>query len=148
MFQFCHGLFFCNANYRISSNNRPFGCPIIYTDIYSQCYFVHWHLQQFLIQSSWLADWDAILLIIASNDPQTSNNKHFWMCQNFLERAEQFYWNFFVCSLMARINLIQSFLLADADHLLLGLGWFSSNFGYKRVETLFNLQGRKKQFHL
>ena len=27
----------------ITTNDRPFGCPIIYTEIYSQCYFVHWH---------------------------------------------------------------------------------------------------------
>ena len=34
----------------ITSNDCPFGCSIICTDIYSQCYFVHWHLQQCLIQ--------------------------------------------------------------------------------------------------
>ena len=33
----------------ITSNDRPFGCKIICTDIYSQCYFL-WHLRQCLIQ--------------------------------------------------------------------------------------------------
>ena len=44
----------------ITSNNRSFGCPIICTDIYSQCYFVHWHPQQCLIELNSLANWDAI----------------------------------------------------------------------------------------
>ena len=30
----------------ITSNDRTLGCPIIYTDISPQCYFVHRHLQQ------------------------------------------------------------------------------------------------------
>ena len=46
----------------ITSNNRPFDCPIICTDIYSQCYFAHWHLQQCLIQSSLLVNQDAIFV--------------------------------------------------------------------------------------
>ena len=28
----------------ITGNDRPFGCPAIYTGTNSQCYFVHWHL--------------------------------------------------------------------------------------------------------
>ena len=51
----------------ISCNDGPCGSPIIYTNIYSQCYFVHWHFQQCLIQSSSLANQDALLWIIASN---------------------------------------------------------------------------------
>ena len=47
----------------ITSNDRPFGCPISCIDIYSQCYFVHWHLQQCLIQSSSLANQNAIFVI-------------------------------------------------------------------------------------
>ena len=35
----------------ITSNDHPFDCPIIYIDTYSQCYYVHWYLQQCLIQS-------------------------------------------------------------------------------------------------
>ena len=27
----------------ITSNDRPLGCPIIYNDTNSQCYFAHWH---------------------------------------------------------------------------------------------------------
>ena len=50
----------------ITSINCPSGCPIICTDIYSQCYFVHCHLEQCLIHSSL----DAILSIIASNGKQ------------------------------------------------------------------------------
>ena len=30
-----------SASIPITSNHSPFGCPIIYTDIYSQCYFLH-----------------------------------------------------------------------------------------------------------
>ena len=52
---------FMNFNWVISitSNDSPFGCPIICTDIYSQCHFVPWHLRQCLIQSSLLTNWDA-----------------------------------------------------------------------------------------
>ena len=46
----------------ITSFNRTFGCPIICTDTYSQCYFGHWHLQQCLIQSSSLVGQDAIFV--------------------------------------------------------------------------------------
>ena len=35
----------------ITSNDRPFGCSIIYMDIFSQCYFAHRHLQQCIIQT-------------------------------------------------------------------------------------------------
>ena len=45
-------------------------CPIICTDISSQCYFVHLHLQQHLIQSNSVANRVPHLSIIASNDPQ------------------------------------------------------------------------------
>ena len=38
------------GNHGIINNDRPFGCPIIYTDIISQYYFVHWHLQQCITQ--------------------------------------------------------------------------------------------------
>ena len=41
-----------NFSVLITSNVRPLGCPIICTDIYSQCYCVHWHLWQCLIHSS------------------------------------------------------------------------------------------------
>ena len=51
----------------ISCNDGPCGSPIICTNIYSQCYFVHRHIQQCLIQSSSLANQDAILSIIAIN---------------------------------------------------------------------------------
>ena len=44
-----------NLYLNITSNYRPCSCPIICRDIYSQCYFVHWYLQQHLIQLSWLA---------------------------------------------------------------------------------------------
>ena len=40
----------------ITSNDRSFVCPIICTGIYSPCYFVHWHLQQWLIQAHWLIE--------------------------------------------------------------------------------------------
>ena len=51
----------------ITSNDRPFGCPII-TELCSQCYFVHWHLQQCLIhQAHWLLG-TPYLSIIVSND--------------------------------------------------------------------------------
>ena len=46
----------------ITSNDCPFGCPIICRDIYSQCSCVHWYLQQCLIQSSSLDNQDAILV--------------------------------------------------------------------------------------
>ena len=52
----------------ITGNDRHFVCPIICTDIYSQCYFVHRHLHQCLIhQADWLIG-TASLSIIASND--------------------------------------------------------------------------------
>ena len=50
------------SNDIITNNDCLFGCPIIYIDIYSQCYFVHWHLQQCLIKSSSLANRDAIFV--------------------------------------------------------------------------------------
>ena len=51
----------------ITSNCRHLSCPIVCTDIYSQCYFVHWHLQQCLTQSNLLDDWMPYLSAIASN---------------------------------------------------------------------------------
>ena len=33
-------------------NDRPFSCPIVYMDIFVKCYFVPWHLQQFIIQAT------------------------------------------------------------------------------------------------
>ena len=44
----------------IISNDRPLGCPIICSDIYSQCYYVH--LQKCFIKSSSLANRDAIFV--------------------------------------------------------------------------------------
>ena len=44
----------------ITSNYRPFGCPIIYTDTNSQCCFVHRHPQQCLTQQCSFANWDAM----------------------------------------------------------------------------------------
>ena len=41
--------------YCITSNHRSF-C----TNIYLQCYFVYWHLQQYSTQSSSLAKWDGL----------------------------------------------------------------------------------------
>ena len=46
----------------ITSFHRTFDCPIICTDTYSQCYFLRWHLQQCLIQSSSLVSQDAIFV--------------------------------------------------------------------------------------
>ena len=46
----------------ITSNDRPFGCPIICTDINSQCYFFHWHLRQCWIQWNSLANQEAIFV--------------------------------------------------------------------------------------
>ena len=54
----------------ITSYGRPFGCSLMCTDIYSQCYFVHWHLQQCLIQSSSLAKRNAIFIDKTSNKPE------------------------------------------------------------------------------
>ena len=49
---------------------RTFGCPIICTDTYSQCYCGHWHIQQCLTQSSSLVSRDAIFSDKASNVAQ------------------------------------------------------------------------------
>ena len=46
----------------ITSYDRPFGCPIMCSDIYSQCYYAHWHLRQCFIQLSSLANQDAIFV--------------------------------------------------------------------------------------
>ena len=62
----------------ITSNNRPFGCPIIYTGIYSQWYFIHWNIRQCFIQSSSLANQDAIFvnnLLVMKHTRRFSN----WM---------------------------------------------------------------------
>ena len=48
-----------HRTHAITSNDHPFGCPIICTDIYSQYYFIYWHLWQCLIRSSSLANWEA-----------------------------------------------------------------------------------------
>ena len=48
--------------YIITRNDHPFDCPIICTDIYSQYYCFHWHLQQYLILSSSLVNRDAIFV--------------------------------------------------------------------------------------
>ena len=40
--------------YSITSFYHPFGCPIICTDTYLQCYFGDWHLQQSIeVELSW-----------------------------------------------------------------------------------------------
>ena len=46
----------------ITSNCRHFGCPIVCTDSYSQCYYGCWHLVQWLTQSSALVDWNTIFI--------------------------------------------------------------------------------------
>ena len=53
---------FFSSFQQFTSNNLPFGHPIICTDIYSQCYFVHWRLQQCFTQSSSLANQDTIFV--------------------------------------------------------------------------------------
>ena len=53
----------------ITSNDRLFACPIIYTDIYSQHYFVHRHLQASNDHSDRLIG-TPYLSIIARNEQQ------------------------------------------------------------------------------
>ena len=50
-----------------TSNDLTLGCPIIYTDIYSQCYYVHWHFNNtWYKQAHWIILMP-YLAIIASN---------------------------------------------------------------------------------
>ena len=52
----------------ITSNDRSFSCPIICTDAYSQCYFVHRHLNNAYHKQAHSLIWMQYLAIIASND--------------------------------------------------------------------------------
>ena len=75
-----------------TSNDRPFGCPVIYTDIYSQNYFVHWHLQQFLIRSSLLLIGTPYFSIIASNGKEDNNTRsNCFLLGSGLGRLEPFW---------------------------------------------------------
>ena len=49
-----------------TSNDRPFGCSIIYTDINSQYYFVHKHLYNAWRNQAHPLIWTPLLTIIAS----------------------------------------------------------------------------------
>ena len=53
---------FNTKTYIITRNDHSFDCPIICTDIYSQYYCFHWHLQQCLIQSSSFVNQEAIFV--------------------------------------------------------------------------------------
>ena len=50
-----------------SNHNRYFGCPIIYTDLYSQYYFVLWHLNNAWYKQAHSVIRAQYLAIIASN---------------------------------------------------------------------------------
>ena len=49
-----------NHGHVTTRNDHTFSCPIICTDINSQCYFVHLTPQQCLVQQKSLANWAAI----------------------------------------------------------------------------------------
>ena len=51
----------------VTSNGRPFGCPIIYTDMNSQCYFAHRHLNNAWHNNTHSLMRRSCLTIIASN---------------------------------------------------------------------------------
>ena len=53
---------------KIASNDCPFGCPIIYTGMNSQCYFVYRHLNNARPTNAHSLMWTSALAIIASND--------------------------------------------------------------------------------
>ena len=52
----------------ITSNDRTYGCPIIFTYTYSQSHFVHWHLNSVWYTKTHSLIWALYLVLIASTD--------------------------------------------------------------------------------
>ena len=90
----------------ITSFYRTFGCPIIYTDMYSQCYFGHWHLQQCLIQLSSLVSHHAIFI-----DNERNNQYYFFLANQ--QKAGTKIYSLTQCSLS--VNECDWYILAGND---------------------------------